>query len=113
MRARLCHNSQSIRWGNERTENHEQTEHQKRHNQDWHAFTVRLRDDTQRQIAELEKLQANLQHWYSTKPGKPSETLELDECPGLLRVMQTIRLMQETVAELEQELGTGEGSSQR
>ena len=58
-------------------------------------------------------MQADLQQWYSTKPGKPSETLELDECPGLLRVMQTIRLMRETLAELEQELGAGEGSSQR
>jgi hypothetical protein len=81
--------------------------------QKWHALTVRLRDDTKRQIAELEQMQADLQQWYSTKPGKPSETLELDECPGLLRVMQTIRLMQETLAELEQELGAGEGSSQR
>ena len=81
--------------------------------QEWHALTVRLRHDTKRQIAELEQLQADLQQWYSTKPGKPSETLELDECPGLLRVMQTIRLMRETLAELEQELGAGEGSSQR
>ena len=80
---------------------------------DWHAFTMRLRDDTKRQIVDLKKLQADLQQWYSTKPGKPSETLELDECPGLLRVMQTIRLMRETLAELEQELGAGEGSSQR
>ena len=81
--------------------------------QKWHALTVRLRDDTKRQIAELKQMQAELQQWYSTKPGKPSETLELDECPGLLRVMQTIRLMRETLAELEQELGAGEGSSQR
>ena len=81
--------------------------------EDWRTFTMGLRDDTQRQLVELEKLQANLQHWYTTKPGKLSETLELDQCPGLLRVMQTIRLMHETVAELEQELGTGEGSSQR
>ena len=81
--------------------------------QEWHALTVRLRDDTKRQIVDLKKMQADLQQWYSTKPGKPSETLELDECPGLLRVMQTIRLMQETLAELEQELGAGEGSSQR
>ena len=74
---------------------------------------MRLRDDTKRQIAEVDRTQADLQQWYSTKPGKPSETLELDECPGLLRVMQTLRLMRETLAELEQELGAGEGSSQR
>ena len=81
--------------------------------QKWHALTVRLRDDTKRQFAGLEQMHADLQRWYSTKPGKPSEKLELDECPGLLRVMQTIRLMQETLAELEQELSAGEGSSQR
>ena len=73
--------------------------------EDWRAFTMGLRDDTQRQIVELEKLQANLQHWYSTKPGKPSETLELDKCPALLRVMQVIRLLRETLAELDHELG--------
>jgi hypothetical protein len=81
--------------------------------QEWHAVTMRLCEDTKRQIAELKQMQAELQQWYSTKPGKPSETLELDECPGLLRVMQTIRLMRETLAELEQELGAGEGRSQR
>jgi hypothetical protein len=81
--------------------------------QEWHALTVRLRDDTKRQIAELEQMQADLQQWYSTKPGKQSTTLKLDECPELLRVMQTIRSMRETLAELEQELGAGEGSSQR
>ena len=81
--------------------------------QEWHALTVRLRDDTKRQIAGLEQMQSDLQRWYSTKPGKPSETLELDECPGLLRVMQTIRLMRVTLADLKQELGAGEGSSQR
>ena len=78
--------------------------------QEWHALTVRLRDDTKRQIAELEQMQADLEQWYSTKPGKPSETLELDECPGLLRVMQTIRLMRETLAELEQELTEGKST---
>ena len=81
--------------------------------QEWHALTVRLRDDTKRQIAELEQMQADLQQWYSTKPSKQSTTLKLDECPELLRVMQTIRSMRETLAELEQELGAGEGSSQR
>ena len=81
--------------------------------QEWHALTVRLRDDTKRQIAELEQMQADLQQWYSTKPSKPSTTLKLDECPELLRVMQTIRSMRETLAELEQELGAGEDSSQR
>ena len=70
--------------------------------QEWPALTVRLRDDTKRQIAELEQMQADLQQWYSTKPGKLSETLELDECTGLLRVMQTIRIMRETLPELEQ-----------
>ena len=73
--------------------------------EDWRTFTVGLRDDTQRQIAELEKMQANLQQWYSMKPGKPSETLELDECPALLRVMQIIRLLRETLAEMDRELG--------
>jgi hypothetical protein len=75
--------------------------------EDWRKFTVRLRDDTQRQIVELEKMQANLQQWYSTKPGKPSEALELDECPALLRVMQINRLLRQTLAEMEHELGEG------
>jgi hypothetical protein len=73
----------------------------------WREFTVRLRDDTQRQIAELQKMQAHMQHWYSMKPGKPSKTLELDECPALLRVMQVTRLLRETLAEFDDELGEG------
>ena len=71
---------------------------------DWRTFTVRLRDDTQGQIAELKMMQANLQQWYSTKPDKLSETLELDRCPALLGVMQIIRLLRETLAEMEHEL---------
>ena len=78
--------------------------------QEWHALTVRLCDDTKRQIAELELMQADLQHWYSTKPGKPSTALELDECPELLRVMQTIRSLREMLAEFEQELTEGKST---
>jgi len=78
--------------------------------QQWHALTVRLRDDTKGQIAELEQMQADLQQWYSTKPGKPSTTLELDECPELLRVMQTIRSLREMFAEFEQELTEGKST---
>ena len=75
--------------------------------EDWHTITVRLRDDTQRQITELKEMQTDLQQWYSMKPGKPAETLELDKCPALLRVMQIIRLLRETLAEMEGELGDG------
>jgi hypothetical protein len=75
--------------------------------ENWRAFTVRLRDDTQRQIVEMTTMQADLQQWYSTKPGKLSESLELDECPALLRVMQVIRLLRETLVDLDDELGEG------
>jgi hypothetical protein len=75
--------------------------------ENWRAFTLQLRDDTQRQIVEMTTMQAGLQQWYSTKPGKLSETLELDECPALLRVMQVIRLLRETLLELDEELAQG------
>ena len=39
------------------------------------TITVRLHDDTQRQITELKEMQTDLQQWYSMKPGKPAATL--------------------------------------
>ena len=74
----------------------------------WREFTIRFRDDTKRQIIEQRKMQANLQQWYATKPGKVSQRLELHECPSLLRVMQTIRSLQETLAEFEHDLNETE-----
>ena len=80
--------------------------------EEWRAYTVRLRDDTKRQIIEQKKMQANVQQWYTTKPGKVSQRLELHECPSLLRVMQTIRSLEETLTELEHELHEMEGGLQ-
>ena len=72
--------------------------------EDWRNLTLQLRDRTVRHIADLSQVQADLQKWYATKPGKASEKLELDECPALLRVMQIIRLLRESQLEFEQEL---------
>jgi hypothetical protein len=80
--------------------------------EEWHELTIRLRDDTQRQIAEQRKMQASLQQWYATKPGKVSQKLELHECPSVLRVMQTIRSLKETQAEFEHELSEMEDGLQ-
>jgi hypothetical protein len=80
--------------------------------EEWRDYTVRLRDDTKRQIIEQKNMQANLQQWYATKPGKVSQQLELDECASLLRVMQTIRSLKETLAEFEHELSEFDGGLQ-
>jgi hypothetical protein len=80
--------------------------------EEWREYTVRLRDDIKRQIIEQRKMQANLQQWYATKPGKVSQSLELHECPSLLRVMQTIRSLKETLAEFEHELSEIDGGLQ-
>ena len=80
--------------------------------EEWRELTIRLRDDIQRQIIEQRKMQTNLQQWYATKPGKVSQRLELHECPSLLRVMQTIRSLKETLAEFEHELNEMEGGLQ-
>jgi hypothetical protein len=71
---------------------------------EWRRLTIRLRDESKRQISDLERTQENLQLWYAAKPGKLSTALELNECPALLRVMQTIRLLREIAAEFEKEL---------
>jgi len=80
--------------------------------EEWHELTIRLRDDMQRQIAEQRKMQVNLQQWYAAKPGKVSQKLELHECPSLLRVMQTIRSLKETLAEFEHKLSEMEDGLQ-
>jgi hypothetical protein len=80
--------------------------------EEWHELTIRLRDDMHRQIAEQRKMQANLQQWYAAKPGKVSQKLELHECPSLLRVMQTIRSLKETLAEFDHELSEMEDGLQ-
>jgi hypothetical protein len=80
--------------------------------EEWRQLTIRLRDDAKRQIIEQRKMQANLQQWYATRPGKVSQRLELHECPSLLRVMQTIRSLNETLAEFEHELSEIEGGLQ-
>jgi hypothetical protein len=69
--------------------------------EDWGAFTKRLRDDTKRQIAEQKKTQDDVKKWYGRKPGGVSQKLELHQCPSLLRVMQIIRSLRETLAEFE------------
>jgi hypothetical protein len=72
--------------------------------EEWHELTIRLRDGVQRQIVKQITMQADLQQWYATKPGKVSQKLEFHECPSLLRVMQIIRSLKETLAEFEHEL---------
>lgn len=72
--------------------------------EEWQSLSLRLSVTTHRHIDELTEVQADLHRWYATKPGMASPTLELDKCPGLLRVMQIVRLLRESLAEFEQEL---------